>query len=165
MVSHRFPSSDIGYAVGWSKNIFKTSDAGNTWIKQNYSLINGKRLYSVYFINDNIGYAVGEKGVILKTTNGGSTFIDDRNYDKDVLQIYPNPTSNIITLELKNNVNRNIEMTITDIMGRVVYEDKFYSTQNKMKYDYSLIHLPGGIYFLSIKLPEATINKKIVIQK
>jgi photosystem II stability/assembly factor-like uncharacterized protein len=68
-----FPSRDTGYVVGGyefgsSGVIYKSIDAGETWLQQ--GIVN-KDLNSTHFWNAYLGYAVGEDGTIIKTTNGG----------------------------------------------------------------------------------------------
>lgn len=68
-----FVDQDIGWVVGSSGAIHKTTDGGSNWKKQNSGT--SSKLKSVCFINNSIGYAVGErKGTILKTSNGGSSW-------------------------------------------------------------------------------------------
>jgi photosystem II stability/assembly factor-like uncharacterized protein len=64
-----FPSGSIGYAVGLNGNIYKTTNAGFSWVSQVSGV--GNTLMDVYFADELTGYAVGENGVILKTTVGG----------------------------------------------------------------------------------------------
>ena len=61
--------SGVGYSVGDSGTILKSTDAGMTW----NALTSGttKALYDVYFFNDAEGVAVGDGGLILRTTDGG----------------------------------------------------------------------------------------------
>lgn len=71
-----FIDTNIGYAVGGNGSIYKTINAGISWVKQ----ISGTsmQLNEVKFINANIGFAVGSSstfnGVILKTIDGGSNW-------------------------------------------------------------------------------------------
>ena len=66
-----FPSANIGYAVGNTGTILKTTD-GINWSPQTSGTVS--LLRSVYFVNDTLGWTVGESGTIKKTTNGGSTW-------------------------------------------------------------------------------------------
>ena len=61
--------SGVGYAVGNSGTIIKTTDSGNSW----NSVTSGtaSALNDVYFFDDNVGVIVGDAGLILRTTNGG----------------------------------------------------------------------------------------------
>jgi len=64
--------SGVGYSVGDSGTILKTTDAGMTW----NALTSGttKALYDLYFFNDAEGVAVGDSGLILRTTDGGANW-------------------------------------------------------------------------------------------
>jgi len=64
--------SGIGFVVGDSGTILKTTDAGATWAP----LVSGTTttLHGVYFFDANAGVAVGEPGLILRTTDGGTAW-------------------------------------------------------------------------------------------
>jgi len=64
--------SGIGFVVGDSGTILKTTDAGATWAP----LVSGTTttLHGVYFFDANAGVAVGEQGLILRTTDGGTAW-------------------------------------------------------------------------------------------
>ena len=57
-------NNKVGWAVGESGTIFKTSNSGATWqLQSSQSYL----LYDLYFVTDKIGYAVGDRGEILYT--------------------------------------------------------------------------------------------------
>ena len=64
-----FIDENLGFAVGDSGTILRTTDGGTTW----NHLISGTNniLMSVYFQDANTGYAAGMAETILKTTNAG----------------------------------------------------------------------------------------------
>ena len=64
-----FPSPEIGYAVGNSGTLIKSSDGGNSWGPLSTGV--SSNLYDVVFPFINYGYAVGEGGLIIKTVYGG----------------------------------------------------------------------------------------------
>ncbi|TXG40113.1 YCF48-related protein [Seonamhaeicola maritimus] len=72
-----FPSTNIGYAVGWNDTVLKTIDGGTTWAVQN-TLLSGFRYYGVHFKNELSGFAVGRKefdnGIVHYTTDGGANW-------------------------------------------------------------------------------------------
>lgn len=64
-----FPTSNVGYAVGYNGYILKSTDGGIIWTQQ---LSNSSAwLKGVSFVDELNGYAVGEAGSIFKTTDGG----------------------------------------------------------------------------------------------
>lgn len=77
-----FPTSQVGYAVGFSGSIIKTTDAGANWnfIRNGDNLsTSNKSFQSVFFIDDQNGFIVGDQGLFWRTKNGGEDWevIDD----------------------------------------------------------------------------------------
>lgn len=67
-----FPSSTVGYAVGVSGVILKTSDGGENWTIQNSG--STEYLACVYFFDEMTGLVGGYNGTMLKTTDGGTNW-------------------------------------------------------------------------------------------
>ena len=59
-----------GFVTCEGGNIFKTTNAGETWISKISGCMNAN-LVSIDFISADTGFAVGSKSLLLKTTNGG----------------------------------------------------------------------------------------------
>jgi photosystem II stability/assembly factor-like uncharacterized protein len=75
----KFYNSSIGYTVsslynGSTFNIYKTTDAGSTWIAQN-SGYTSMRFMSIYIFHPDTVFVSGNNGIIVKTTNGGTTWV------------------------------------------------------------------------------------------
>ncbi len=66
-----FINATTGWAAGRNGNIYKTTNAGASWVLQNSGT--SSELYSICFVNANLGYAAGDN-VLLKTTNGGTSW-------------------------------------------------------------------------------------------
>jgi photosystem II stability/assembly factor-like uncharacterized protein len=78
-----FPSPQVGYAVGRTGTIVKTTDGGDTWkrIRNGNTPSPIRHAYSkVFFLNEEVGYIVGDRGLILKTTDGGKKWA---KFDKE----------------------------------------------------------------------------------
>ncbi|MCU0454441.1 MAG: YCF48-related protein [Bacteroidetes bacterium] len=67
-----FVSPTIGWAVGASGTIIKTTDGGTSWQPQ----VSGTStfLYKVRFVDASTGWVTGSGGLLLKTTDGGGTW-------------------------------------------------------------------------------------------
>ncbi len=68
-----FPSASIGYVVGSSGLILKSTDGGNTWVQQTSNTTS--TLYGVFFKSDTEGWACGAGGTLVSTTDGGTTWV------------------------------------------------------------------------------------------
>jgi photosystem II stability/assembly factor-like uncharacterized protein len=67
-----FISTTVGWFVGDGGMIFKTTDAGVTWVQQTSTVV--VELEDIFFSDSTHGWAVGADGTILVTTNGGTTW-------------------------------------------------------------------------------------------
>ncbi|WP_243349956.1 YCF48-related protein [Parabacteroides sp. FAFU027] len=68
-----FINKDIGFAIGDSGLILKTTNSGNSWIKKDTLHYDPSCLKSIFFVNKDTGYIVGTEN-IRKTTDGGETW-------------------------------------------------------------------------------------------
>lgn len=93
-----FVNDDVGWAVGHDKTVLKTTDKGETWIKQLEEAYSdeveeesdeaswdynaplpppkGEPFLDVWFDDEQRGFAVGAYGYIYKTNDGGKHWID-----------------------------------------------------------------------------------------
>jgi photosystem II stability/assembly factor-like uncharacterized protein len=67
-----FVNASIGWRGGEGGDIFKTTDSGVTWVRQNAGT--AASIYSIRFVNTTTGWASTESGDVLRTTDGGSTW-------------------------------------------------------------------------------------------
>jgi photosystem II stability/assembly factor-like uncharacterized protein len=83
-----FPSSSIGYAVGWNGEILKSVNGGGSWVTQTPAAVYGN--LDVYFTDDNTGYlAGGLSGTpVQKTTDGGANWFTQNSAVTGLVGIY-----------------------------------------------------------------------------
>lgn len=80
-----FASSSIGYIVGDSTTILKTTDGGETWVELNHSGLSistwSHKIVDVDFVNELIGFItmVDDNIGVYKTVDGGLTWIPASN--------------------------------------------------------------------------------------
>lgn len=93
-----FLNANLGWRAGESGEIFKTTDGGTTWVKQNSGVTTALR--GIAFFDAQNGWAAGAFGAVLRTTDGGTTWKVDRlaqaspdSYDPGV--ITPIDASNV----------------------------------------------------------------------
>jgi len=86
---------------------------------------------------------------------GATASINDSKFENTV-SLYPNPTTDFITV---SNVN-NATITINDIHGKVILEKNNYSKNERI----SLQNIDRGIYFVKIKSNNKIAIKKMIIE-
>jgi len=148
-----FTSKDTGYAVGGdgfnSGTIIKTYDGGSTWSQATTTT---QTFYCVQFPDANTGYTVGDNGTILKYTKASG--IDENNYHSGILNIYPNPTTDKITIE----ASQNSVVEISNSLGQLI--KTLVADENKTNIDVS--GFTKGIYILKVQNADGVVMKKFV---
>ena len=68
----------------------------------------------------------------------------------DGFNVYPNPSSNIFSLELVTNQNKNLVLCVSDILGREVYKEIKQAIPGENSFKINLNANQNGIYFLTV---------------
>jgi para-nitrobenzyl esterase len=86
---------------------------------------------------------------------------DITKYDATAINLYPNPASTSVTVDLKELGNKNVDIELYDAMGRKV------RTASKIKaehYTISRDNLPRGIYSVNILVDGKVYSKKVMFE-
>ena len=135
---------NTGYVVGDGGTIIKTLDGGVTW-----NLLQSGTTYelnSVSFPNSTTGYTAGDLGTILKTTNGGGPpvgIVEKQEIKR--LKVYPNPATEIITIEIPESLYNNI-CSVFGMIGQELIRQQIQGSN--VEINVSLF--PQGIYFIRL---------------
>lgn len=97
----------------------------------------------------------GKSNIKSKTINVTTLGIEHPN--PTIINIFPNPTSNNLTITLDKNYN-DISVTFFDITGKSILKR---TTQNVSKTVINLTNLSNGIYFMKIIADTKIYNSKI----
>ena len=83
--------------------------------------------------------------------------------DGTTLELYPNPTSEIINVVFNGSSTHSLAVRVVDVSGQLVYTDAVgqYSGQYKNAIDLSM-HAKG-IYFIQMITDNGTINRKVIL--
>jgi hypothetical protein len=105
--------------------------------------------------------ATASNAFILKLNGSGTaTFIKNHELS-DNFKIYPNPSSQEITIEL-NSKNKISQITITNYLGeQIIKMDNIENNLQKI----NINNLPAGIYQVSINSNNQILSSKLVIVK
>ncbi|MFZ4400320.1 MAG: T9SS type A sorting domain-containing protein [Bacteroidales bacterium] len=78
-------------------------------------------------------------------------------------QIYPNPTSGIITINI-NDINTSLDLQIINLQGKIIHTEKLSNIKSTYNQDINLSEYPKGVYFVKLINKNFTKVEKIVLQ-
>jgi len=154
-----FTDDLTGYAVGVKGTIARTVNGGTDWEIQSSGPLSD--LTSVYFTDPNKGLAVGWYGTILMTTNGGYPVgVGDHAVSSSgSWKIYPNPASDILTIESVSEQYPS-RLSVTNLRGQHVLSRQISQPTTRL----DLSHLPRGVYFLRLTGDKSLFVSKFIKQ-
>jgi len=100
-------------------------------------------------------------GLVVYTTSIHIVGINDIAIDDAVLNVYPNPAKNNITIENRGMISME-ELTITNVLGQVVYQQK---AQNRAMHQVDLSGFTSGLYSIRIKTDKGYVIRKFEVIK
>ncbi len=102
---------------------------------------------------------------IAKATIGASLYFAVAYFTTDIHQennynfsVYPNPTKDMLTINMGNLATENTTLKLVSVIGETVIEKQVNSTLEKL----NISSLPSGVYFLIINSPTSQITEKII---
>lgn len=72
--------------------------------------------------------------------------VNPSEFDSDV-KVYPNPTNDILHLEIRSSAIEEYTVVLSDMKGRVLFDRK---NMNDNAFDLDMTHYPSGVYVLQI---------------
>jgi uncharacterized delta-60 repeat protein len=75
------------------------------------------------------------------------------------LSIYPNPTTNALNIDFKSPINKAIKLKISDMMGRIVYQNNYDLISDKISLNVN--DLNTGLYVVNIIFDGENISRVI----
>jgi PKD repeat protein len=178
-------SGDSAWAVGNGGIIYKSFDAGITWIRNSIGVQNDLNAITFYgeeqlrrmgidetqrAQSNNRGYVVGKGGVArlfgnpIDTTGNSTDIIELSNFNV-LFKVYPVPAINDITIEGKLKQEGLLNITLKDMYGATVKVINAQKENGNIIKRISVSDLASGIYFIHIDSPEQQSVHRIVVSK
>ena len=161
--------------IGWGcrndpMKIFKTTDAGLNWRRENTSSFSPYGFASIYFLNDSIGWCVGTLGKIAYTTSSGMTGVSNSTMhllnDFSLKNNYPNPFNSSTIIKFNIEKNSNYKLEIFNNLGQLI-ETIFNEYKSKGNYEivFNADKIPSGNYFYKLSNGKESQLKKFLLIK
>jgi hypothetical protein len=115
--------------------------------------------YSVT-VTDDIGCeASGQIHCINRTTG-----IDDLIYgDGYTIAYYPNPVSDRLKVEIKNQFAKDVKIDLINIQGQILYINQYSRIQNTIE-EIDISQFAKGVYYIRFSIEDAFYVRKLIIQ-
>lgn len=84
----------------------------------------------------------------------------------NTLEVYPNPNKGIfaVELDLGQGLDKAIEVEVYDVQGKLLQRHTEELFQSHFRRDFDLRSLPSGVYQLKVKLGDAQVFRKVVLE-
>ncbi|MBP6334362.1 MAG: T9SS type A sorting domain-containing protein [Bacteroidia bacterium] len=82
----------------------------------------------------------------------------------DFLNVFPNPATDMVNIQLSTGSNTDLEVRIVDVNGRNIIFDKIKDVNGAFRTEYSLSNFNSGIYFIQVISNEGVSIHRLVIQ-
>jgi hypothetical protein len=89
-----------------------------------------------------------------------ATGINENSF-ASLINLFPNPATNYFTIALPN-ANEKVEITITDITGKIIYSTTVSETQ---KIEVNTNDFAEGVYLVQVQSADFIATKKLVVEK
>jgi hypothetical protein len=128
------------------------------WRRDSISLssFNGQNLLFKFETTNRSGNNVYIDNVKIFVGNSEPSII--RELDNEVA-IYPNPTANVLNLELSDNIKEVNQISVLDVLGQVV---KVNSSGTGNRITLYTEELESGLYFLTLDLNQGMVVKRFI---
>ena len=84
--------------------------------------------------------------------------------DGSQLSVYPNPASNVLHLSFDSNTNREINVKILTLDGKIMQSQTMNIFEGKQVFTLNVDNFSAGFYIVNIQSEEGIITEKIVIE-
>lgn len=137
--------------------IQRSTDAENFVSLGRMKAMNSKNIHFTYVFNDEAP-AEGINYYRLKQVdlNGKVEYSEiisiqmGNNKKLSVKNIYPNPTSGQINIDVYSDAETTLEIKLTDLLGKAVYTEKVQAAKGLNVYRVSEEKIPAGMFFVSL---------------
>jgi hypothetical protein len=89
----------------------------------------------------------------------------DENEGLASLTLYPNPVSNVLNIQGEVLLPQELEISLMNITGAVVYTSSRYQTEGPLELAIDISSLPNGVYVLKVTGNEVLVTERVLIQK
>ena len=112
----------------------------------------------VYFVHSDWDYQVN---ITFNIVLNQPTLISEPTLS-NTINIFPNPFTNKILLDIHNQRMEEISIYVTNLMGDIVYKSKENISSMDFRKEIEFAYLSKGVYFLEALIGDERITRKLI---
>lgn len=93
-----------------------------------------------------------------------TTGVNEAESNFDNLDVYPNPATNNVNINLSLKEYKTVKVELVDLSGQTVFQDEYDNIKDKQA-SVDLTNLSSGTYILKFGLPEGNTYRKIIVSR
>jgi PKD repeat protein len=114
--------------------------------------------------NDSL-YRTNSGMIAVTVLNVNATGISKNLNLNNQITVYPNPSTGLFTLNLSNTAATKAQISISNILGEVVFNSQEQINNNAFTKEMDMQHLANGAYFMKVSVGNKTFSSKLIISK
>ena len=80
------------------------------------------------------------------------------------ISVYPNPAEDVVNIAVKELVNTSYNVTITDITGKVLFNNRLNNMLNNNAASINVSEFNKGMYFIMLTNEQGTSTQKLIVR-
>lgn len=158
------PAGPIVLCPGAEEDLIANVTTGIVWSNNETTpniVVDSQGSYTVTFTDAN---GCSSTSAAVEVTEDDCVGVNDILF-VDNLEVYPNPTNNILNINFENSQSENIVIRIISFSGKEVYSEVIGKDIFRFNKTYNFEDKAAGVYILQLTCNKGVINKKVVLQK
>ena len=154
----------LGGYDGQASSITTPANAGSSQSYTfNTSVPSSSNAWNLHVVGLLIDSSTGE---IVNANEAGLQLLGlPENNTINSFNVYPNPTSDFAVINFELNQTADVEISITDMTGKVVYSSVISNVSGVKSVSISAESMNNGIYFVNLKSNGSKMSQKLTINK
>lgn len=165
-----FINESTGFTGGEHGYLYKSTNGGSEWLRENTSSFPPNEIISMYLYNNLFGWIVGGEAKIFATTTGGQSLVNILSVDNSIIeefsicQNYPNPFNSATSIKFSISKQSFIEIKFFNLLGKEIklLINRILNPGN-YKFNFEALDINSGIYFYSLFVNGKKIDTKRMI--
>lgn len=156
------------YSIGTSPGATNTKPWTQNWAATSVTAKTLTLVHNtIYYFNVRAENGAGLLGNIISSngqkvdTTSIITALKDNLYN-NLIAVYPNPFKNTISVAVNLLLNKNVKITLNDVLGRVITSLDFTEDSGKVEKTISTSNLATGAYFLKFEVDDKIYRYKVI---